>query len=525
MIKLKDKQDIITRHMRGDSIRQISEDTNYHRATVTKYINRYLARKEALILTDQSKKDEIIDDIVKVPKYDSSNRTKRKVTQEVIDLISSFISSNKEKRKNGQKKQIMKIIDMHESLIRSGHDLCYSTIANLFRELNNTSKEAFIKQKYEPGDVCEFDWGEVKVYIAGKLTKLQMAVFTSAYSDYRYSVLFNKQDTQAFWEAHALFFDHISGSYQTMVYDNMRVAVNKFIGKTIKEPTEALLKLSLYYNFDFRFCNIAKGNEKGHVERSVEFIRRKAFCEIDRFASIKDANKHLQNICISLNSKPQGCLENKCAIEMLNSERSLLGPKLPLFDSAIIELLFVDKYSTIRLNNCYYSVPEQFVGKQITVKIYSSKIVLCYNDEKIGEHLRINGNKLWEVKIEHYTETLKRKPGALKNSLALEQIDERLKSIYNQYYLENPRDFIELIDYLKNSTISISQIEQIITNLLNTAQQEITTDKIKIIYENKDKDEAQSTTKNNQEIEIQCKQQLLAAQQLLTENILEEVEL
>ena len=33
----------------------------------------------------------------------------------------------------------------------------------------------------------------------------------------------------------------------------------------------------MYYQFGFRFCNVRKGNEKGHVERSVEYIRRKAF--------------------------------------------------------------------------------------------------------------------------------------------------------------------------------------------------------------------------------------------------------
>lgn len=55
----------------------------------------------------------------------------------------------------------------------------------------------------------------------------------------------------------------------------MKVAVKRFVGRQEKEPTEALLKLSTYYGFAFRFCN---GNEKGHVERSVEYIRRKAFC-------------------------------------------------------------------------------------------------------------------------------------------------------------------------------------------------------------------------------------------------------
>ena len=46
---------------------------------------------------------------------------------------------------------------------------------------------------------------------------------------------------------------------------------------TIKEPTQALLDLRAHYLFSHRFCNARKGNEKGHVERSVEYIRRKAF--------------------------------------------------------------------------------------------------------------------------------------------------------------------------------------------------------------------------------------------------------
>ena len=57
----------------------------------------------------------------------------------------------------------------------------------------------------------------------------------------------------------------------------MRLVIKKFVGRNEKEPTEALLKLSLYYRFNFRFCNVRSGNEKGHVERSVEVIRRKAF--------------------------------------------------------------------------------------------------------------------------------------------------------------------------------------------------------------------------------------------------------
>ena len=103
-----------------------------------------------------------------------------------------------------------------------------------------------------------------------------MAVFTAAYSNFRWAKLFPKQNTQCFLESHSDFFEYANGSFAKVVYDNMRLVIKKFVGRNEKEPTDELLKLSLYYRFNFRFCNIRSGNEKGHVERSVEVVRRKA---------------------------------------------------------------------------------------------------------------------------------------------------------------------------------------------------------------------------------------------------------
>jgi len=79
---------------------------------------------------------------------------------------------------------------------------------------------------------------------------------------------------ESFLDAHVKFFNKVGGVYKTIVYDNMKVAVAKFVSRTEKEPTEDLLKLSMYYRFKYRFCNAKRGNEKGHVEKSVEYIRR-----------------------------------------------------------------------------------------------------------------------------------------------------------------------------------------------------------------------------------------------------------
>lgn len=112
----------------------------------------------------------------------------------------------------------------------------------------------------------EFDFGVVRLKMSdGSIKEFWMAVFTAAYSNYKWAGLFPKQNTGCFLEAHAAFFKQIKGNYRTVVYYNTRVAVGKFVGHTEKEPTEALLKLSIYYKFRFRFCNAYSGNEKGHV--------------------------------------------------------------------------------------------------------------------------------------------------------------------------------------------------------------------------------------------------------------------
>ncbi len=55
-----------------------------------------------------------------------------------------------------------------------------------------------------------------------------------------------------------------------MVYENMRVAVAKFVGRHEKEPTVALLNLRAHYGFAHRFTNCRRGNEKGYLLRLME---------------------------------------------------------------------------------------------------------------------------------------------------------------------------------------------------------------------------------------------------------------
>jgi len=468
----------------GYSKSEIARMVGRHRDTVRKYIGEYeKKRKELIESNNQSSIAEIIDDIVSKPKYNSGNRNKRKLTDEIIEEIDRHLKENKIKKQRGEGKQQKKKIDIYEALIRDGYDIGYSTICNAISEIQGKGVEAYIKAVYDPGDVCEFDWGMVKLIIAGKPKKVQMAAFTSAYGNYRYAKLYMNQKMESFQEAHADFFEKTKGPFSKMVYDNMKVAVRRFVGINEKEPTDGLLKLSIYYGFKFRFCNVRRGNEKGHVERSVEYIRRKAFCDCNSFDTLDEANTYLENMCDQLNDKIQS-LKGKTANDLFKEEKQSLGEYLPKFDAAITNELKVDKYSCLTVEQNHYSVPDQYVGKIIFIKIFASQIICYYNNEKIAIHNRRYGLHEWSIKIEHYLKTLKRKPGALPNSVAMSQADQKLKTIYKKYYIRKEKEFIDLISLIQEK--SFSDIERAIEKLENIDFTDITTDKIKLICDRQD---------------------------------------
>ena len=107
--------------------------------------------------------------IVSPPRYEISNRAKVKLTDEIVEKIQLYLEENEEKRATGRAKQQKKKIDILEALKDESYDIGYTTVCNAVRELERKKREAFIKQEYGWADSSEFDWGEVKLFIAGNV--------------------------------------------------------------------------------------------------------------------------------------------------------------------------------------------------------------------------------------------------------------------------------------------------------------------------------------------------------------------
>ena len=433
VMTLKEKHTIIKLKEEGHSDREIQRLTGIHRKTVAKYWSEHQANLASLGFNEELR--EIQELIVSAPKYNSSKRSKIKYTKEIDAMLDSILSAEEAKDAllGDTHKQKLTGVQIHALISAAGYDIGLTTITDHIRDKKNLKKEAFIKQQYEYGKRVEYDFGEVKLEIAGSVNTYHMAVISSPAAGFRWAYLYHSQKKEVFLDSHVRFFEMAAGVYDEVVYDNMKNVVTKFIGRTEKQLNDDLIKMSLYYGFKINVTNCYSGNEKGHVEGSVKIIRNKVFATKYRFDSFSDAETYLDVELKKMNAES----------EFEEEKKHLLAYRPPL-ELANISNQSVDKYSFVRVENNFYSVPDYLVGREVTVKNYLSEIVVYSNGNKVCTHKKKMGFGEASVEIHHYLDTLTRKPGAIKNSVALKSKKE-LKELFDIYFTGREKEFIEIL--------------------------------------------------------------------------------
>ena len=463
MKDLMDKSSIIKLKEQGYSNRKVEKMLKINRKTVAKYWNEYKENLQKLNNTkDELEIKNIQEKIVSSPKYDSTSRVKRKITEEFLNALQKILDEEAQKEKIlGTNKQALTRLQIHELLQKQGFNVSYSSVANEISKIKNSGKECFIRQEYNFGDRLEYDFGEVKLIIDGVLKRYYMAVLSSPVGNFRWCYLYDNCKKEVFMDSHVKFFKMIGGVYKEVVYDNMRNVVTKFIGKNEKELNEDLVKMSLYYGFEINVTNAFSGNEKGYVEGSVKYLRNKIFDTNYKFNSEESAIEYMESRLIKLNEESK-----------IEEEKKHLKVVKPPLELANITTSVVNKYGFIQVENNFYSVPEYLIGQRVTSKIYYNKILIYSNYEFVCEHKKIDGIKKISADIRHYLKTLSQKPGALKNSYVLKS-NPILKTIYNKYYTQKPKQFIQIIK--ENKEKSDKELERILieksTNLIVLEEQ------------------------------------------------------
>lgn len=476
MISLKEKQLVIQLYLQGMSQRKIEAQVALSRTTISKYIKEYIRS------TENGDSDESVPYIASQPRYKKRKGRKRVLTPTVQKRLRHFIKQNEMKRQQNMGKQQMKIIDMFEKLQSEGFEIGYTTVRSFVNQEMKKHREVFIRQEPDAGIEAQFDWGELKLEIRGKLRPYHLAVFSLPYSNYRFAYLYEGETMVCLQDAHVRFFNTIGFIPARIAYDNMRTVVRKFIGRE-RFITDAMTAMSLHYKYQIRLCEPRKGNQKGSVERSVEFIRRKAFSSDTEFIDIAAARKQLEKTLTVLNNRPH-YLKKRPHLELMGKEREQQKRELMPFpyDPAELFEYRVSKYSTIQHGMNRYSVPEGHVGEFVKVKVGARKLRIFIDGELMAEHERDWGRHKWRIDLFHYVGVFQQKKGALPQSKAMSQAPEKIKKLYQDHYIGKEKNFLELLEYIKNKDVYDRMIK-VIEEVMEKRDVTVTTENLILICE------------------------------------------
>jgi transposase len=149
--------------------------------------------------------------------------------------------------------------------------------------------EAYLRLRTLPGEQMQCDWGHFGHLQIGRARRPLMAfVMVLSYSRDLYLRFFLDARMENFLRGHIGAFTRRGGLGRVILYDNLKSAVLERQGEAIRFHPR-LLAFAAHYRFEPRPVAIARGNEKGRVERAIRHVRD-AFFAARQFTDLDDLN-------------------------------------------------------------------------------------------------------------------------------------------------------------------------------------------------------------------------------------------
>jgi len=270
--------------------------------------------------------------------------------------------------------------------------------------------EAFLRLKTLPGEQCQIDWGAFGHVTIGQARRPLLAfVAVLSWSRQIFLRFYLNQRMENFLRGHLAAFDAWGGVPRVALYDNLRSAVLERQADAVRfHPT--LLALAAHYRFEPRPVAVARGNEKGRVERAIRYIRDNFFAA-RTWRDLEDLNAQAQAWYLG-HSAERPCPEDRrmTVREAFAQEQpQLIGlPDNPFPAEERLEVA-VGKTPYVRFDLNDYSVPHTHVRRTLTVLASLSRVRVLDGAEVLADHPRSFGKAEQIETPEHIAALVKRK--------------------------------------------------------------------------------------------------------------------
>ena len=249
--------------------------------------------------------------------------------------------------------------------------------------------EAFQRLRTMPGEQAQVDWAHFgKLQIGRALRPLWVFVMVLSYSRRLFLQFFPGASMPFFVRGHVEAFADFDGVPRVILYDNLKSAVVERHGDAIRfHPT--LLAMSAHYRFEPRPVAVARGNEKGRVERAIRYIRE-AFFEARSYTDLGDLNRQAAEWAATA-AVDRSWVEDRSRTvrQAFEDERGVLLP-LPAEPFPAHERLEVEVGKTpyVRFDLNDYSIPHDRTQRTLVVYADLGEVRVADGNDVVATHVR-----------------------------------------------------------------------------------------------------------------------------------------
>ncbi len=349
------------------------------------------------------------------PGYRRTSSVHRPAIEPVMDIIDAWLEEDT-KRPRKQRHTAKRMFDR----LCDDYDFkgSYSAVSRYIALKKSTSGETFYPLVFDPGEEAQVDWGEARVIINGCEKKVYLFCMRLCFSTVCFVYAYLRMNLESFLDGHRRAFAFFGGVPRRTAYDNLKTAVIHVGHGRERTLNETFCIMKSHYLFETRFCNIASGWEKGHVENLVKHAQRTFMTPLP-----EGVDDDLSYLNVSLGHECDKDMD-RVVQDKKNTRRELFEQEkkhfldLPNveFEACKTSDSRVSKQLLVRYDSNDYSVPCKWAYHLVLVKAFVDRIDVFSCDEKIATHIRSYDKHVFVLSPYHYIPMLSRKPGGLFNA-------------------------------------------------------------------------------------------------------------
>ena len=284
-----------------------------------------------------------------------------------------------------------------------------------------TRPEVFVHRTHRPGETVEFDFGESWAVVAGQKRKVKFLVATLPASNAYFAKTYPVERLECLLDAIVAAFKFFGGLTRRAVLDNTSLAVREVLKGPERVENKAFEAFRGSLPVAVDFCAPRRGNEKGSVERGVEYVRGLFFRPLIEVESFETLNRLLLDQ-LRADLTERRLPDGRTAAEALSAEREALRP-LPAHwpETCRVRPVVADKYAHVRVDRVHYSVPSELVRRPLLAKLFHDRVEVVFEDRVVARHARSFARGDHVLDARHILRVLERKHRAVPESTAIQQ--------------------------------------------------------------------------------------------------------